>query len=371
MTIYGKLKSKNGKLTKKEIEDSLDGNICRCTGYRPILDAFKSLAIDAPQQLINKLQDIEDSYSTLCSKTGELCKGKCHKGGEAPSECSKPKLSFNHLDKIQKTILTTEGIVWQKPTTLKELYQIISSNPNEKSLRMVLGNTGEGVYKSEAPPDVYVDISSVAELFSVAIGKPLTIGANVSIERCIDLFREVALNYEGYEYLNEIADHWAHIANLAIRKVGSWAGNLMLKHLHKEFQSDIFVTLAVAEAVINVGNAVDSSTTEISVEDLMDLDVSKSVILSMKLLPVDPNTYIRTYKISPRWVNAAAYTHAKKTEVLLTSKALSSDITIQAAIKSLGEEILPDVDPLNSSPEYRKSLSQALFYKILGLLDKP
>ena len=31
-------------MSLEEIESQFDGNICRCTGYRAILDAMKSLA---------------------------------------------------------------------------------------------------------------------------------------------------------------------------------------------------------------------------------------------------------------------------------------------------------------------------------------
>ena len=48
-----------------ELEDGLDGNLCRCTGYRPILDAAKSFGADS---------DIEDCIGTCGG--GKL--GGCH-----------------------------------------------------------------------------------------------------------------------------------------------------------------------------------------------------------------------------------------------------------------------------------------------------
>lgn len=56
-SLFSLLESK-GEVTVGDVNESFDGNICRCTGYRPILDAFKSFAVDAPKDLL-KCGDIE------------------------------------------------------------------------------------------------------------------------------------------------------------------------------------------------------------------------------------------------------------------------------------------------------------------------
>ena len=52
-------------MTAERVEQSMDGNLCRCTGYRPILDAFKTFAADTDDKTKQIVHDIEVQCRTM------------------------------------------------------------------------------------------------------------------------------------------------------------------------------------------------------------------------------------------------------------------------------------------------------------------
>lgn len=58
MSLYTQLKNKP-QSTTVDIEDTFDGNLCRCTGYRPILEGAQTFACE---NVCGATKDIEDLY---------------------------------------------------------------------------------------------------------------------------------------------------------------------------------------------------------------------------------------------------------------------------------------------------------------------
>lgn len=113
MNMYA-LYETNPNITEKEIENSFGGNICRCTGYRPICDAFKSLA----------------------ENSGELQKRKsCCGDGCCGELVENEKQTYISID------LGTEK--WFKVYKLKELLVILNEIGDLKYM-LVAGNTANG-----------------------------------------------------------------------------------------------------------------------------------------------------------------------------------------------------------------------------------
>lgn len=136
MNMYSLLESNGGKVTMQQVENSFGGNICRCTGYRPILDAFKSLATNACSS------DIEDLTLDLC-----------HLNRKDASPCSfqeicKRNCRFHHNnDNISLELIGNDGKMWLKPENLTELLKMLTTQTMKSEYMLVAGNTAHGMMK--------------------------------------------------------------------------------------------------------------------------------------------------------------------------------------------------------------------------------
>ncbi|XP_046968166.1 xanthine dehydrogenase 1-like [Vanessa cardui] len=381
MAMYSLLKTK--RMTMLEIEQSFGSNICRCTGYRPILEGFKKFGSDAPDPHI--LPDIEDLK--LCDKTGDVCvKRNC----EDSDWCF---VSRSDMQSGVKSIKLWDDKYWYRVETLTDIFVIWDTN-GVQSYMLVAGNTGKGAYPILEYPRILIDISGVSELKGFSIDQNLIIGAGNTLTEVMNIFTAMS-THEDFEYLNILNDHLKLVAHIPVRNMGTVAGNLILKNQHHEFQSDIFLIFETVGAQVTILSAPDDSKI-ITMQDFFNEDMTGKIILNILLPPLNASHKINTFKIMPRSQNAhaivhagfnyklneagvvvdsrivygglsAEFTRAWKTEAYLHGKALFRNETLQAAVRVLNAELIVTEQLPEPPAEYRRQIALSLFYK--GLLS--
>ncbi|XP_055537407.1 uncharacterized protein LOC129725498 [Wyeomyia smithii] len=380
MNMYSLLESKKGQVSMEEIENSFGGNICRCTGYRPILDAFKSLAVDADSKLVEACRDIED-LGKICPATGSACSGKCSATDDAVRQQSIRMVFANESE-------------WHKVYNLNDIFAIFDVI-GEKPYMLVAGNTAHGVYRRNENLQIFIDVNSVEELHSHSLGDELTVGGNVALTDFMNILTDAANKNNKFSYCKELVKHIDLIANVPVRNTGTIAGNLCIKNQHHEFPSDNYLLLEAIGATITIVES-GGKTNTVSPMEFVQIDMNKKVIKTVALPALDPSVYFfRSYKIMPRAQNAHAYvngafmvklnssknsvesaricfgginpsfTHASKTEQMLAATNLFDNATIQSAFATLSTELNPDWILPDASSEYRKNLAISLFYKFI------
>ncbi|XP_062550713.1 uncharacterized protein LOC134215572 [Armigeres subalbatus] len=374
MNMYGLMRSSKGQLTMDEIEKSFAGNVCRCTGYRPIMDAMKSFASDACSALLEKCGDIED--------LGDLC-NQIDSSGHRCAEV----LTRNPIH-----LFFDNGREWHKVFTLAEVFEILKAI-GFKSYCFVAGSTGQGVYLDRDKIKVFIDINSVEELHSHWIGKDLIVGANVSLTEFINILNEAAKSQAHYKYCEQLSNHVSMMGNVTVRNVGSIAGNLCLNNKHKTFNSDLHVILEAVGARVTISDC-DGQLDTITLEKLSRTNMDKKLILNISFPPMHADNYaFRSYRVGSRSqggrvaVNGAflvrwcarqrniksavvcfgginpTFTHAIETEKALCGKNPFHSDVLQEVLHVLDLELKPAWDLFLTNPDYQKQAAIGIFYK--------
>ncbi|XP_004537241.1 indole-3-acetaldehyde oxidase isoform X1 [Ceratitis capitata] len=376
MNMYGLLESKAGEVTMQEVENSFGGNICRCTGYRPILDAMKSFAVDSTVEIPKECQDIEDLSKKICPKDNTLCKCSC--------------------TDFSKEMHTTynDGSQWFWPKSIAGVFSAINQSKGWKYF-LVAGNTAAGVFHSDRSINTYIDINMVPELKQYSItSKALTLGGNLSLTDTMEIFKEAAKS-KGFEYCQQLWNHFDLIANVPVRNMGTLAGNLIMKYYRKDFPSDIYILLEALNALIVLQES-EAEEKNITIDQFLKSDMRGKIIKAFVLPPyLREHYYFDSYKIMIRAQNAHAYinaafliniqrpsltvqsaricfggispdfSHASEIEKYVQGKRLY-DPEVMANIFSKvsshfnADSVLPD-----ACPEYRLKLACGLIYKTI------
>ncbi|KAG2631808.1 hypothetical protein PVAP13_2NG048200 [Panicum virgatum] len=285
---------RSARLTAAEAERAVAGNLCRCTGYRPIADACKSFAADV---------DLEDLGLNTFWRKGGAHASKLPRYDEGTigvfPEFLKTEIRASSGIEGCTPPALIEGSTWDRPRSVEEYYNLVGSELFGKSrTKVVAGNTASGVYGE-------------AEVYDRAIEALREAGGCNDVIFC------------------KIADHMEKVASPFVRNTASLGGNLIMAQ-RDQFASDIATILLAASSSICM--QVSSKRLTVMLEEFLQMPPCdyKTLLLSIYIphqtttgalsgdrtmdkavSTLGTSVLFETYRASPRPVgNAVAYLNA-------------------------------------------------------------
>ena len=283
-------------LTEREIECHFDGNICRCTGYRPILDAFRQFATDYKRP--------EPALKVRVDPSVQPCAVR-------PFQRLAPPEDFRaYMMAPQPLAFSGDGYTSTRPLTLSALFKTkAAADPSGATFRLLCGNTSTGIYETQPiyseptlDPHVLVDISAIQELQGVdETAEGLRVGAATTLARLIDAIGATMRTRGPAETrgLAALKEQLLVVANHQIRNEASLGGNIHLA-VNLGFLSDVVPVLAALHAVVTVATAQgaqDYPILELPTDDNLPPD---AVYTSVFIPFTTDGTWVRAVKVRRR-----------------------------------------------------------------------
>ena len=344
MSLFSMYKN-NNSYNVDLIKDSISGNLCRCTGYRPIIDAAKKL--------------------NLSNKKDYFFKNK--------------KKIINLLKKIKKNSLEikSENKNYFAPKTLNELKKLIKKNPKSNLLS---GGTDLSLKVTKERKDInsIIYLQSVKELDFIKVKKN-----QINVGACTPIIKFEKYIKKYYPDFNRILKRYGSVQ---IRNVGTIAGNIATA-------SPIGDTLPLllsldAKIVLDGVKKIEISLNDFFVGYRKTKLKKGQFIYSIKI-PIYKKNIFKAYKISKRFdddissvcgsfnlelkknlIKKVKIAYGGMSEIpkraINTEKILNnsnfSELNFFKAIKNLEKDFNP-IDDMRASKEYRMEVAKNLLMK--------
>ncbi|WP_095059197.1 xanthine dehydrogenase small subunit [Pseudomonas sp. Irchel s3f7] len=330
---------------RESIRSTLTGNLCRCTGYRPILDAGEQMFDLVP---------VKFEREALQSKLEALKRNET--------------LVYEH-----------QGRRFFAPCNLQELVRLRAEYPGAL---LLAGCTDIGLWTTKQFRDIgdIIFIGKVTELKRIERDQQfLRIGSGVSLT---DSFGAIVALYP------QLKELWERFASKPIRNAGTLGGNVA----NGSPIGDSMPALVALGARVVMHSTAGSRT--IALEDLytgyMQKDMHADELVEALLIPLpEAGWQMRTYKLSKRFDSdisavcaafsvrldaghvvdcrvayggmAATVKRASHCEKHLIGKPWTED-TLEQAQVTLDEDYQPLTD-MRASAQYRQQCAKNLLYR--------
>ncbi|KAL4612205.1 hypothetical protein ACB092_08G181900 [Castanea dentata] len=420
MSMYALLRSCQTPPSEELIEECLAGNLCRCTGYRPIVDAFRVFAKTNDVLYTDSSLSLQGGDS-ICPSTGKPC--SC---GSSLSDRDTNKQSVTCGDRYEpvsysevdgsrytdKELIFPPELLLRKSTYLKlsgfgglkwyrplRLQQVLELKMKYSDAKLLVGNTEVGIEMrlKRMQYKVLISITHVPELNVLSVKDDgLEIGSAVKLSELLNFLRRIVKErgvdetYSCKAFIEQLK--W--FAGTQIKNVASVGGNICTASPISDL-NPLWMAAGAKFQIINCKGNIRTVLAENFFLGYRKVDLTQGEILLSVFLPWTRSfEFVKEFKQAHRrdddiaLVNAGMRVHleekggkwvisdasivyggvaplslsALKTKEFLIGKCWNQEL-LQDALKILQKDIIINEDAPGGMVEFRKSLTLSFFFK--------